>query len=250
MPRRKQSLGGCRLFIHNTLQRWMGLPSAPPRARCLWSADTQTHLNNMHTNNVNTEVRTVTPQFAPAGNLGEHAITVVPFTISNIRELVKDDKNAEGLADMMNAQAHIKFSSPAFVARVLQALETEDPASPYAQAEGEKRDAWMKRIFADAKVAASDVAKTTFDFPAIFAEWAAKERTTKDKREVLKNFSAVENVIRTKWDTSSEKGQTALGEALKLKDVVGTPSAEVLVKFMAKYKAPETTVDADNLLGA
>ncbi len=211
-------------------------------------------------NNDNITVRTVTPQFFGNGNLGEYSIKTVGFTPDTLRRLVEDDKVAAGIADMMNAQSHIKFSSPTVVSKAMSLVMTEQGESesdedyakrePMAKQAGEKRDAWLKRIMPDVKEAVKEVVTETLDFPSIVKAWALSERReAADKREVLANYDGTIASVSQKWAGASAEAQAKLLSVFKLPaELAGKTTADVLDAIKAKYR-PAVKVDAEDILG-
>ena len=192
----------------------------------------------MNTQNAVTETRNVTPQWKGenGGNLGEHKVTVVPFTTDTLKTMM--DKHGEHVADIMNAQCSIKFLGPEFVRRVASGLPE--------RREGEKLEAWQDRTRQLAIEDAREVAKETFDFPALFAAWASKERSTRDKREPMAGFETLIENVTMKWDTAPLKKRAAMAAKYKLGDVAKKDSAHVLGVIRAMYR-PALAVTADDL---
>ena len=192
----------------------------------------------MNTQNAVTEHRNVTPQWKGerGGNLGEHKVTVVPFTTDTLKAMM--DKHGEHVADIMNAQCSIKFLGPEFVRRVASGLPE--------RREGEKLEAWQDRTRQLAIEDAREVAKETFDFPALFAAWASKERSTRDKREPMAGFETLVANVEAKWDWAAIDKRQAMAAKYKLGDVAEKDSAHVLGVIRAMYR-PALAVTTDDL---
>jgi len=192
----------------------------------------------MNTQNNITETRNVTPQWKGenGGNLGEHKVTVVPFTTDTLKAMM--DKHGEHVADIMNAQCSIKFLGPEFVRRVASGLPE--------RREGEKLEAWQDRTRQLAIEDAREVAKETFDFPALFAAWASKERSTRDKREPMAGFETLVANVEAKWDWAAIDKRQAMAAKYKLGDVAEKDSAHVLGVIRAMYR-PALAVTTDDL---
>ena len=192
----------------------------------------------MNTQNAVTETRNVTPQWKGenGGNLGEHKVTVVPFTTDTLKAMM--DKHGEHVADIINAQCSIKFLGPEFVRRVASELPE--------RREGEKLEAWQDRTRQLAIEDAREVAKETFDFPALFAAWASKERSTRDKREPMAGFETLVANVEAKWDGAAIDKRQAMAAKYKLGDVAEKDSAHVLGVIRAMYR-PALAVTTDDL---
>ena len=192
----------------------------------------------MNTQNAVTEQRNVTPQWKGenGGNLGEHKVTVVPFTTDTLKTMM--DKHGEHVADIMNAQCSIKFLGPEFVRQVSMALPDRE--------EGQKLEEWQEANRKDALAIAKDVAQMVFDFPALFAAWASKERSTRDKREPMAGFETLIENVTMKWDTAPLKKRAAMAAKYKLGDVAKKDSAHVLGVIRAMYR-PALAVTTDDL---
>ena len=192
----------------------------------------------MNTQNNITETRNVTPQWKGenGGNLGEHKVMVVPFTTDTLKAMM--DKHGEHVADIMNAQCSIKFLGPEFARRVASGLPK--------RREGEKLEAWQDRTRQLAIEDAREVAMETFDFPALFAAWASKERSTRDKREPMAGFETLIENVTMKWDTAPLEKRAAMAAKYKLGDVAEKDSAHVLGVIRAMYR-PALAVTTDDL---
>ena len=192
----------------------------------------------MNTQNAVTETRNVTPQWKGenGGNLGEHKVTVVPFTTDTLKTMM--DKHGEHVADIMNAQCSIKFLGPEFVRQVSMALPDRE--------EGQKLEAWQEANRKDALAIAKDVAQMVFDFPALFSAWASKERSTRDKRTPMAGFETLIENVTMKWDNVPIEKRAAMAAKYKLGDVAEKDSAHVLGVIRAMYR-PALAVTADDL---
>ena len=192
----------------------------------------------MNTQNAVTETRNVTPQWKGenGGNLGEHKVMVVPFTTDTLKAMM--DKHGEHVADIMNAQCSIKFLGPEFVRRVASGLPE--------RREGEKLEAWQDRTRQLAIEDAREVARETFDFPALFSAWASKERSTRDKREPMAGFETLVANVEAKWDGAAIDKRQAMAAKYKLGDVAEKDSAHVLGVIRAMYR-PALAVTTDDL---
>lgn len=192
--------------------------------------------------NTVTEIREVTPQWAStlpgkgAGNLGTHKVKVVPFTAESIRAIM--EKRAADVADVMNAQCSIKFLGPAFVKLVTQCVRS--------RAEGEKLDAFREATIVEARDAAKDVASETFDFLALFEEWASTERGTKGKL-VLVNYDGILANVMERWTTASDEKKVQRLKGLAIELPVTATAGEVCEAIKAKYK-PAVVVTADDMM--
>lgn len=191
--------------------------------------------------NTTTETRTVTPQWADdKRNLGAHDITTVPFNKATLIAAI--EAHPDFMLGIVNGQMHIRFSGPTFNERVNTRLEMLEGI---AQAKDEKLPAYRERTLELAKKHAVEVAKETFDFAAMFADYATRERSTAKK--VLADYDAIIAKVNAKWADSDAAKRQALLAKLNL-DLAPTVNADAVVAAIKDAYKPATVVTAGDML--